>query len=242
MPHLRALAREHGLRGYSRLTKAELITFLWDNFQPMSSPRHPLKPIPYSMEGVQWSSMDVETFLKETRGSVANQIPEELQDFDLVKVHTTAWIQFKVEVRGEDGSVIKVDEVRKVFNNLMTVVFQGSNMGEIIEEMFTHMKMKVENTALANSRFVFDQVLFLDINLYKLNLTRGSSYFLLPDWISSKKVVINPKNEETEECFKWAIIMALHHEGIGNDLQRISKLREFEGDYNWRGLESSLIQ
>ena len=31
MPDLRALEREHGLRGYSKLRKAELITFLWDN-------------------------------------------------------------------------------------------------------------------------------------------------------------------------------------------------------------------
>ena len=31
MPELKALAREHRLRGYSRLRKAELIAFLRDN-------------------------------------------------------------------------------------------------------------------------------------------------------------------------------------------------------------------
>ena len=31
MPELKALAREHRLRGYSRLRKAELIAFLQDN-------------------------------------------------------------------------------------------------------------------------------------------------------------------------------------------------------------------
>ena len=31
MPELKALAREHRLRGYSRLRKAKLITFLQDN-------------------------------------------------------------------------------------------------------------------------------------------------------------------------------------------------------------------
>ena len=46
LPNLRALARDHGLRGYSRLRKAELITFLWDKLRLMSSPRPPLKPIP----------------------------------------------------------------------------------------------------------------------------------------------------------------------------------------------------
>ena len=163
------------------------------------------------------SRMDVETFLKETRGSVTDLITKELQDLDLTKVQTTTWIQFKVEAEGEDGSVIKVDEVRKVFNNRMIAVFQGSYMGEIIEEMFAHMRTQVENPALVNSSFVLNRVLFLDVNFYQLNLTRSSSYLPLPDWISSKKAIINPKNKEDEECFKWAVLMALHHEGIGNN-------------------------
>ena len=46
MPDLRALAREYGLRGYSRLRKADLIAFLWDNLQPKPAPRSPSKLIP----------------------------------------------------------------------------------------------------------------------------------------------------------------------------------------------------
>ena len=45
MPDLRALEREDGLRGYSRLRKAEMIAFLRDNLRPMSSPRPPSKPM-----------------------------------------------------------------------------------------------------------------------------------------------------------------------------------------------------
>ena len=76
---------------------------------------------------------------------------------------------------------------------------------------------------------MLDRVLFLDINFHKLNLTRGSSYLPLPDWILSKKAVINPKNEKDEECIKWAVLMALHHQNIDLHLERISKLRRFKG-------------
>ena len=31
-----------------------------------------------------------------------------------------------------------------------------------------------------------------------------------------KKAVINPKNED-EECFKWAVIAALHYEEISDE-------------------------
>ena len=79
---------------------------------------------------------------------------------------------------------------------------RGRKYPHVPTPMLTHMKMQVENLALANSRFVFHQVLFLYINFHKLKLTQGSSYLPLPDWILSKKAVINPKNEKDEECFK----------------------------------------
>ena len=122
----------------------------------------------------------------------------------------TAWVQFKVEIEGENGRVIKVNEVKEGFNSQMMEVFHGSNLDKIIKEMFSYMKTQVKNPALANIKFVFDQVLFLDINFHKLNLTRGSSYLPLPNWILSKKVVINSKTEEDKESFKWAILAVSH--------------------------------
>ena len=67
------------------------------------------------------------------------------------------------------------------FNNRMTEAVKGNDFDEIIDKMFIHMKMQVENLTLVDSRFVFDWVLFLDINFHKLKLIRGSSYLPIPD-------------------------------------------------------------
>ena len=117
------------------------------------------------------------------------------------RVQTTAWIRFRQALEDDFGNVIGFDRVEKQFNSRMTEIFQGSDLNEIVNEMFAHMKTQIENPALANSRFVFDEVLFLDINFHRLNLTRGSSYIPLSSWIASIKAVINPKNENDEECF-----------------------------------------
>ena len=77
----------------------------------------------------------------------------------------------------------------------------------------------------------------LDISFHELQLTRGSSYIDLPAWIKGKKAVLNPKNEDDEECFKWTVITALHHEDIKKDLQRISKLEPYSDLYNSERLE-----
>ena len=98
--------------------------------------------------------MDMETFFRETRGSIVNLMSRELRDLDSVKVQITAWIQFKVEVM--DGDVIRVDTIDKAFNSRMTEVFQISSLHEVIDEMFAHMRTQIANPALANSKFVFD--------------------------------------------------------------------------------------
>ena len=51
-----------------------------------------------------------------------------------------------------------------------------------------------------------------------------------------KKAVINPNNGD-DECFKYVVIAALHHEEIGKDPQRVNKLKPFAERYKWGGLD-----
>ena len=111
-----------------------------------------------------------------------------------------------------------------------------SETNEIANEMIAYMKEQIENPALLNSRFVFDEVLFMDIDFHQLYLTRRFSYVPLPEWLANKKAIINPKNEN-QECFKWAVIAASRWQEIGNNPERISKLKRFEKDFNWSGIK-----
>ena len=104
-------------------------------------------------------------------------------------------------------------------------------MNEIVKEMIAHMKQQIENPALLNSRFVFNEVLHMDVDFHRLNLMRGSSYLPLPKWLARKKAIINPINED-QECFKWAVIVASRWENIDRNPQRISKLKKFEADFD----------
>ena len=101
--------------------------------------------------------------------------------------------------------------------------------------MIEHMSQQVENPALRDSKFVFDRVMQMDINIHRLNLTRGSSYIPLPAWLSRKEAIINPKNLDMK-CFKWAVIAALNWKEIGHDQRRVSKLRHYD-DLNWDGID-----
>ncbi|WP_215897484.1 hypothetical protein, partial [Acinetobacter baumannii] len=87
-----------------------------------------------------------------------------------------------------------------------------------------------------DSEYVFNRIVEMYYHCHKVDLTRGSSYVDLPDWLRNKKCCINPKNED-EECFKWAVIATLHHAEIGKHPERISKLEPYVGRYNWGGIE-----
>ena len=176
--------------------------------------------------------MDVDTFFDRIRQNLIGLMNRELTGLGSARVQKTAWIRFRQALEDDFGNIIGVNRVELPFNSRIMDIYQGSNLNEIVNEMFAHMNTQIENPALTNSRFVFDEVLFLDVSFYQLNLTRGSSYLPLPNWIVNKKVVINPKNENDEECFKWAVTAALHYKEIGKNPQHISNIMRYD-NYDW---------
>ena len=169
--------------------------------------------------------LDVDTYFARTRKFLMNLLNKETTN-RAVRSQATIWIRF---VRDE------VEQVSLAFNSRMMTVYSLNDKNEIVH-MTEHMAQQIENPALRNSKFVFDRVLHIDIDFYRLNLTRGSSYVLLPDWLMIKKAIINPKNSDME-CFKWAVIAAMNWEEVGNNPERVSKLRRYEGEFDWSDTE-----
>ena len=136
----------------------------------------------------------------------------------------------------DDGTGDNYIRIEMPFNCLMTEFFEGSDINKLIKRMLAHIKAQTKNPKCPESGFTLDKIMNLFINFHRLVLTSGSSYTELPRWIKSKKAVINPKNKD-EWCFRWAVIGALHHEDIKDHPERISLLRPYEKQYNWKGLE-----
>ena len=116
----------------------------------------------------------------------------------------------------------------------MTEFFDASNINDLIERMLAYIKTQTEHPKFPESGFALDKIMHLYINFHELALTRGGSYIELPKWLKSKKAVINPQNKD-EECFKWAVIGALHHKEIKKDHQHMSMLRRYENNITGKG-------
>ena len=168
--------------------------------------------------------MDFSTFFSKIKNTITNVLRKETSQ-RAIRSRTTTWIRFT-----------KGDEIVSLaFNSRMTPVYMLNDIDSIVQSMINHMAQQVENPALRDSKFVFDGIVYTDISIHRLNLTRGSSYIPLPDWLSKKKAILNPKNLDMK-CFKRSVITALKWEEIDRDHQRVSKLRRYEDEFDWSGI------
>ena len=91
---------------------------------------------------------------------------------------------------------------------------------------------------MRDSKFVFESVDFLYYSLHKTNIKRnGGSYIKSPEWLRNRSATINLKNKDDNNCFEYAITIALNHQNIGNNPERISKIKPFINQYNWRDID-----
>ena len=180
----------------------------------------------YWIDGIE--GMDVNTFFDRAKRFLMDLLSRETTS-RAVRSQATTWIRFVKD---------RIESVELALNSGMLAVYNLSDMGEIVSEMIEHMQQQIKNIALRDSKFVFNGVIHMDIDFHRLNLTRGSSYIPLPDWLAKKKAIINPNNSDME-CFKWAVIAAIRWEDIDRDHKRITKLKRFEADFDWTGIKFS---
>ena len=87
--------------------------------------------------------------------------------------------------------------------------------------------------SVRGSEFIRDSVDLLYYHLQKIGLKRGGSYIDFPEWLKNKRATINPKNSD-DNCFQYALTVALNQNQIKSNPERISKIKPFIDHYNWK--------
>ena len=65
---------------------------------------------------------------------------------------------------------------------------------------------------------------------------RGGTYIDSPKWLKDKKSTINLKKND-EKYFQYAVTLALNLDIIEKSPQRISKIKPFIDQYNWKDID-----
>ena len=89
------------------------------------------------------------------------------------------------------------------------------------------------------SGWIFEYVVQFQIKFALYDPHRGSSYIPLPSFVAHKKAVINVKDQNDQECFKWAVTSAVYP--VKKEPQRLNnKMRENSEKFNWTGIDFPL--
>ena len=115
--------------------------------------------------------------------------------------------------------------------------YMGSDTENVIDTLFNTLLQifsRAQKTSNERgSQFIPDSVELLYYAFQRIDIRRAESYIMAPDWISSKKATINPKNEKDNKRFQWSIISGLNYNKIKEkELKKLLKFRRFDTDFS----------
>ena len=115
-------------------------------------------------------------------------------------------------------------------------IIMGSETNDIIEELCESLLQKYQEglkESLKESKFYFDCVNSLYYHLQRISLIRVGSYIDPPELLKNKNATINPENKD-DNYFQYALTATLNYKNIKSHPERVSNLKPFVDQYNWK--------
>ena len=118
-------------------------------------------------------------------------------------------------------------------------IIMGNETDEIIKKLFDSLLQKYQDgleESIRGNEFIRDSVGLLYYYLQKMGFKRGGSYIDSPEWLKNKRAIINLKNND-DNCFQYALTVALNHKQIKTHPERISKNKPCIDQHNWKEID-----
>ena len=174
--------------------------------------------------------------VKEYLGLIESYLADMINDYKSKgewKIQLTAEINFTS--LKPDSNETRIMHTKS--DNKETMI--GSDTNEVIKEFFKSFLQRYQESLqerMRGSDFEFDGIHLLYYDFNKISLNRGGSYIESAKWMKIKKSAINPKNNDYK-CFQYPITVALNHDKINKDPQRVSKIKPFINQCNWNDID-----
>ncbi|XP_055309888.1 uncharacterized protein LOC129573423, partial [Sitodiplosis mosellana] len=188
----------------------------------------------YTYKNVDY--IDLLAFLKECQRIFVQQTKRLLNEIPNMKSHLILEAKFK-RLICEDGEN-ENDDTEQISAFYLQSKQQDISLTTNLENwfktnVFDVVTTKVEELQENGSGWALHEIIGLDVNYNKLVRFSGSSYLETPKSIRNKRAVINVKNYDNQ-CFKWAILSALHP--AKNNTDRLSNYERFKNELKFDGI------
>ena len=186
------------------------------------------------MKLVVIENLSVNEYLDKIKENLRDMIID-LQKYDTWKFQLTIAINL---IYSKD-----VDEECLILSKYNNIEFMPhDNANEVVNDLFESLlsRYQIDLEKLIRKVILFSiQFTFHIKSLTKISFKCKGSYIHSPDWIKNKNPTTNSNNTD-DKCFQYAVIVALNHEELKRDPQRISKNKPFINKYKWNGYKISV--
>ena len=217
---LDTIAKNAGLRGYSKLKKDDLNEKLRENYilssdilnvqEPARTPRHPFKirktasalnrfTNQYAIEG--HAGYDPNSFLTTVKQSIISLLSNNSQTKVVLVLRC---MMEKTNLQTGEAVVREAP-----FWSGVEVNLEATNLDELYEKWKSKILEHISTFQNSGSGWVFKSIVSLEIHTVKYQPLSRSSYIPLPKYLADKKALVNLKNDD-QQCFKWAVTRAIN--------------------------------
>ena len=161
-------------------------------------------------------------------GFLKNLKPQLLEIF---QTHPGFRIQITLICKMVSSNISQGTEIEDTafFSSLAEEVFEGTDLESLIKSMIARLLEHMRNFQRGRSSWRFLGVERVEIQTDEM---RVGKFIPLPDSLAAKKAIINMRNENDEECFKWCI--GRSQNPVEKNAERITSLlrRQCE-EFDW---------
>ena len=180
----------------------------------------------FRVDGID--GMDEKTFMN----SVKPRVIVLIESKGSIKVKLILTVKFTKE----NPATGNIDINIWFFPSNVEIVTETTDISDLYDQMTDKIFESIQNFQNRGSGWQFDRVEHLDININPYNPLSASSYIKLPKKLYEKNAIINVKNENDHECFKWAVTSAVFP--AKEHGERLSKqMRKDSEKFDWTGIE-----
>ena len=104
-----------------------------------------------------------------------------------------------------------------------------TEMDAQIAEIRANIVQRIDKYQKEGSKWVLCEIPSFTIQFYRVRLNSGGAPAKLPPKLLQKHAVINL---DTNQCFKWAVLSALHFTEVVNQC-RVAEYQQWENEYEW---------
>jgi hypothetical protein len=160
--------------------------------------------------------------------NIIKTIDEYLEKLDSIKIKLVLKVEFYK---------MKTDKnLNNFMNSTYSAVFKSDDIEIKLKSHFNQINSHISDPEIeSETGYRLNRIYHSHLYIDQYSLINASSCLDLPKVIKNKKAVINVKNENDNECFKWSVLSALHQVDIHP--KRLSKYIEFKDELNFNNIE-----